>query len=44
MNKELTMNGQSFGAKQAGVMVSERLFEEIIERIHQLKPVGIGYG
>ena len=26
------------------VLVSKRLFEEILERIHQLKPVGIGYG
>jgi hypothetical protein len=28
----------------AEVLVSKRLFEEILERIHQLKPVPIGYG
>jgi len=28
----------------AEVLVSKRLFEEILERIHQLKPAGIGYG
>jgi hypothetical protein len=30
--------------QMAEVMVSKRLFEEILERIHQLKPVPIGYG
>ncbi len=30
--------------QMAEVMVSKRLFEEILERIHQLKPAGIGYG
>jgi len=26
------------------VLVSKRLFQEILERIHRLKPVPIGYG
>ena len=30
--------------QMAEVLVSKRLFEEILERIHQLKPVPIGYG
>jgi hypothetical protein len=30
--------------QMAEVLVSKRLFEEILERIHQLKPVSIGYG
>ena len=30
--------------QMAEVLVSKRLFEEILERIHQLKPAGIGYG
>ncbi len=30
--------------QMAEVLVSKRLFEEILERIHRLKPVGIGYG
>jgi len=30
--------------QMAEVMVSKALFEEILERIHQLKPAGIGYG
>ena len=29
--------------QMAEVLVSKRLFEEILERIHQLKPVPIGY-
>ncbi|HUT28808.1 MAG TPA: hypothetical protein VMX13_03365, partial [Sedimentisphaerales bacterium] len=28
----------------AEVLVSERLFQEILERTHRLKPVPIGYG
>jgi hypothetical protein len=28
----------------AEVLVSKRLFAEILERIGQLKPAGIGYG
>jgi hypothetical protein len=28
----------------AEVMVSKALFQEILERIHRLKPVPIGYG
>jgi len=30
--------------QMAEVLVSKRLFQEILERIHQLKPVPIGYG
>ena len=30
--------------QMAEVLVSKRLFEEILERIHRLKPTGIGYG
>ncbi len=30
--------------QMAEVMVSKRLFEEILERIHRLKPVPIEYG
>jgi len=30
--------------QMAEVMVSKRLFQEILERIHRLKPAGIGYG
>ena len=30
--------------QMAEVLVSKRLFEEILERIHRLKPVAIGYG
>ena len=30
--------------QMAEVLVSRKLFEEILERIHQLKPVPIGYG
>ncbi len=30
--------------QMAEVLVSKRLFEEILKRIHQLKPVPIGYG
>jgi hypothetical protein len=30
--------------QMAEVLVSKRLFEEILERIHRLKPAGIGYG
>ncbi len=30
--------------QMAEVLVSKRLFEEILERIHQLKPAGIEYG
>ena len=30
--------------QMADVLVSKRLFEEILERIHQLKPAAIGYG
>jgi len=30
--------------QMAEVLVSKRLFEEILERIHQMKPVPIGYG
>ena len=30
--------------QMAEVLISKRLFEEILERIHQLKPAGIGYG
>ena len=30
--------------QMAEVLVSKRLFEEILERIHQLKPAAIGYG
>ena len=30
--------------QMAEVMVSKRLFQEILERIHRLKPVPIGYG
>jgi len=30
--------------QMAEVLVSKRLFQEILERIHRLKPAGIGYG
>jgi len=30
--------------QMAEVLVSRRLFEEILERIHRLEPAGIGYG
>ncbi len=30
--------------QMAEVLVSKRLFQEILERIHRLKPVPIGYG
>ncbi len=30
--------------QMAEVLVSKSLFYEILERIHQLKPAGIGYG
>jgi hypothetical protein len=30
--------------QMAEVMVSKRLFQEILERIHQLKPMPMGYG
>lgn len=30
--------------QMAELLVSKRLFEEILERIHRLKPAGIGYG
>ena len=30
--------------QMAEVLVSKRLFQEILERIHQSKPVPIGYG
>ena len=32
------------GFQMAEVLVSKRLFQEILERIHRLKPVPIGYG
>jgi len=28
----------------ADVLISKRLFQEILECIHRLKPAGIGYG
>ena len=30
--------------QMAEVLVSKRLFQEILERIHRFKPVPIGYG
>jgi hypothetical protein len=30
--------------QMAELLVSKRLFEEILECIHRLKPAGIGYG
>jgi len=30
--------------QMAEVLVSKKLFQEILERIHRLKPAGIGYG
>ena len=30
--------------QRAEVLVSKRLFEQILERIHPLKPAGIGFG
>jgi hypothetical protein len=30
--------------QMAEVLVSKRLFQEILECIHRLKPAGIGYG
>ena len=30
--------------QMAEVLILKRLFEEILERIHRLKPAGIGYG
>jgi hypothetical protein len=33
-----------FPAPTPEVLASKRLFQEILERIHRLKPAGIGYG